>query len=74
MAYLSIVVQKWQCYFCNTSLLFFYAEILPRVFGIGEEQLTVMTRDHNFSALQEYGGACIIIFESKFESNLWTAN
>ncbi|PWZ23137.1 Calcium-transporting ATPase 5, plasma membrane-type [Zea mays] len=37
-------------------------EILPRDFGIGEEQLTVMTRDHNYSALQEYGGACIIIF------------
>ncbi|RLN09743.1 calcium-transporting ATPase 8, plasma membrane-type-like [Panicum miliaceum] len=32
-------------------------EILPRGFGIGEEQLTVMTRDHNYSALQEYGGA-----------------
>ncbi|XP_066329647.1 calcium-transporting ATPase 5, plasma membrane-type-like isoform X7 [Miscanthus floridulus] len=31
-------------------------EILPRGFGIGEEQLTVMTRDHNYSALQEYGG------------------
>ncbi|AQK68941.1 calcium-transporting ATPase 5, plasma membrane-type isoform X2 [Zea mays] len=31
-------------------------EILPRDFGIGEEQLTVMTRDHNYSALQEYGG------------------
>jgi len=26
-------------------------EILPRGFGIGEEQLTVMTRDHNYSAL-----------------------
>ncbi|CAN6246980.1 unnamed protein product [Urochloa humidicola] len=31
-------------------------EILPRGFGIGEEQLTVMTRDHDYSALQEYGG------------------
>jgi len=31
-------------------------EILPRGFGIGEEQLTVMTRDHNYVALQEYGG------------------
>ncbi|KAG0531958.1 hypothetical protein BDA96_04G066800 [Sorghum bicolor] len=31
-------------------------EILPRGFGIGEQQLTVMTRDHNYSALQEYGG------------------
>ncbi|TKW37713.1 hypothetical protein SEVIR_1G066100v4 [Setaria viridis] len=31
-------------------------EILPRGFGIREEQLTVMTRDHNYSALQEYGG------------------
>jgi hypothetical protein len=45
--------------FFSTSL-FFYAEILPRGFGIGEEQLTVMTRDHNYSALQEYGGACIV--------------
>ncbi|CAD5191787.1 unnamed protein product [Musa acuminata subsp. malaccensis] len=25
-------------------------------FGIGEEQLTKMTRDHDFSSLQEYGG------------------
>ncbi|XP_029118614.1 calcium-transporting ATPase 5, plasma membrane-type isoform X2 [Elaeis guineensis] len=25
-------------------------------FGIGEEQLTLMTRDHDYSALQEYGG------------------
>ncbi|KAM0931738.1 hypothetical protein ACQ4PT_000148 [Festuca glaucescens] len=31
-------------------------EILPRGFGIGEEQLTSMTRDHNYSTLQEYGG------------------
>uniref|UniRef100_A0ACD5V6V2 Uncharacterized protein n=2 Tax=Avena sativa TaxID=4498 RepID=A0ACD5V6V2_AVESA len=31
-------------------------EIPPRGFGIGEEQLTSMTRDHNFSTLQEYGG------------------
>ncbi|XP_037446522.1 calcium-transporting ATPase 5, plasma membrane-type-like [Triticum dicoccoides] len=31
-------------------------EILPRGFGIGEDQLTSMTRDHNYSALQEYGG------------------
>ncbi|KAK3156146.1 hypothetical protein QOZ80_2AG0103440 [Eleusine coracana subsp. coracana] len=31
-------------------------EILPRGFGIGEEQLTAMTRDHNYSTLQEYGG------------------
>ncbi|KAL6629084.1 hypothetical protein ACP70R_028849 [Stipagrostis hirtigluma subsp. patula] len=31
-------------------------EILPRGFGIGEEQLTTMTRDHNYSTLQEYGG------------------
>ncbi|CAD6251695.1 unnamed protein product [Miscanthus lutarioriparius] len=31
-------------------------EILPPGFGIGEQQLTVMTRDHNYSALQEYGG------------------
>ncbi|XP_062223931.1 calcium-transporting ATPase 5, plasma membrane-type-like isoform X2 [Phragmites australis] len=31
-------------------------EILPRGFGIGEEQLTTMTRDHNCSTLQEYGG------------------
>ncbi|KAG6503735.1 calcium-transporting ATPase 5, plasma membrane-type-like [Zingiber officinale] len=26
------------------------------VFGIGEEQLTKLTRDHDFSSLQEYGG------------------
>ncbi|KAK1316267.1 Calcium-transporting ATPase 9, plasma membrane-type [Acorus calamus] len=25
-------------------------------YGIGQEQLTTMTRDHNFSRLQEYGG------------------
>ena len=25
-------------------------------FGIGIDQLTTMTRDHNFSALQQYGG------------------
>jgi hypothetical protein len=25
-------------------------------FGIGEEQLTLMTREHNFSAMEEYGG------------------
>ncbi|KAE8810908.1 calcium-transporting ATPase 8, plasma membrane-type-like [Hordeum vulgare] len=31
-------------------------EILPRGFRIGEDQLTSMTRDHNYSALQEYGG------------------
>ncbi|KAK1615397.1 hypothetical protein QYE76_020914 [Lolium multiflorum] len=31
-------------------------EILPRGFGIGEEQLTSLTRDHNYSTLQEYGG------------------
>ncbi|KAJ1278139.1 hypothetical protein BS78_04G056500 [Paspalum vaginatum] len=31
-------------------------EILPRRFGIVQEQLTVMTRDHNYSTLQEYGG------------------
>ncbi|VAI44625.1 unnamed protein product [Triticum turgidum subsp. durum] len=31
-------------------------EIVPRGFGIGEDQLTSMTRDHNYSALQEYGG------------------
>uniref|UniRef100_A0A0E0JW95 Calcium-transporting ATPase n=1 Tax=Oryza punctata TaxID=4537 RepID=A0A0E0JW95_ORYPU len=31
-------------------------EILPRGFGIGEEQLTAMTRDHDYSALQGYGG------------------
>ncbi|KAF0906129.1 hypothetical protein E2562_009120 [Oryza meyeriana var. granulata] len=31
-------------------------EILPRGFGIGEEQLTAMTRDHNYSTLQGYGG------------------
>lgn len=31
-------------------------EIPPRGFGIGEEQLTSMTRDHNFSTLQEHGG------------------
>jgi hypothetical protein len=49
----------------------FYAEILPRDFGIGEEQLTVMTRDHNYSALQEYGGACIIIFGSKFQPPIY---
>lgn len=53
-------VQKWQYGFCITVLSPCYAEILPRGFGIGEEQLTVMTRDHNYSALQEYGGACII--------------
>ncbi|KAJ3679238.1 hypothetical protein LUZ60_017249 [Juncus effusus] len=29
---------------------------LKRDFGIGEEQITPMTRDHNYSALQEYGG------------------
>ncbi|VAI44608.1 unnamed protein product [Triticum turgidum subsp. durum] len=33
-----------------------YQEIVPRGFGIGEDQLTSMTRDHNYSALQEYGG------------------
>lgn len=26
-------------------------------FGIKEEQLTSLTRDHNYSALQQYGGA-----------------
>lgn len=31
-------------------------EILPKVFGIGEKQLTATTRDHNYSTLQEYGG------------------
>ncbi|KAG8058243.1 hypothetical protein GUJ93_ZPchr0002g25593 [Zizania palustris] len=31
-------------------------EVIPRGFGIGEEQLTTMTRDHNYSTLQEYGG------------------
>uniref|UniRef100_A0ACD5Z9I7 Uncharacterized protein n=1 Tax=Avena sativa TaxID=4498 RepID=A0ACD5Z9I7_AVESA len=31
-------------------------EIPTRGFGIGEEQLTSMTRDHNFSTLQEHGG------------------
>lgn len=51
--------------------MFSLAEILPRVFGIGEEQLTVMTRDHNYSVLQEYGGACIIIFESKFDFRIY---
>lgn len=25
-------------------------------FGIGEEQLTLMTREHNYSAMEEYGG------------------
>jgi Ca2+-transporting ATPase len=25
-------------------------------FGIKEDQLTVLTRDHNYSALQQYGG------------------
>ncbi|KAJ3707985.1 hypothetical protein LUZ61_011690 [Rhynchospora tenuis] len=30
--------------------------VLPRGFGIGDEQLTTMTRDHNYSALQDYGG------------------
>ncbi|KAJ4748002.1 Calcium-transporting ATPase [Rhynchospora pubera] len=30
--------------------------VLPRGFGIGDEQLTSMTRDHNYSALQDYGG------------------
>ncbi|KAF2943380.1 calcium-transporting ATPase 5, plasma membrane-type-like [Oryza sativa Japonica Group] len=31
-------------------------EILPRGFGIGEEQLTAMTRDHDYSSLHGYGG------------------
>ncbi|KAJ4748353.1 Calcium-transporting ATPase [Rhynchospora pubera] len=31
--------------------------VLPCGFGIGDEQLTSMTRDHNYSALQDYGGA-----------------
>jgi Ca2+-transporting ATPase len=35
-------------------------EILPRGFGIGEEQLTAMTRDHDYSSLHGYGGACTI--------------
>lgn len=30
-------------------------------FGIGVEQVTAMTRDHDFSALQEYGGASVLI-------------
>ncbi|XP_072963487.1 calcium-transporting ATPase 5, plasma membrane-type-like isoform X2 [Typha angustifolia] len=30
--------------------------VLPCGFGIGEEQLTSMTRDHDYSALQEHGG------------------
>jgi P-type Ca2+ transporter type 2C len=25
-------------------------------FGIKEEQITTLTRDHNYSALQQYGG------------------
>lgn len=29
-------------------------------FGICEEQLTSMTTDHNFSALEEHGGASIL--------------
>jgi Ca2+-transporting ATPase len=36
------------------------ATVLPATptgdFGIGEEPLTIMTRDHNISALREYGG------------------
>ncbi|XP_062218344.1 calcium-transporting ATPase 5, plasma membrane-type-like [Phragmites australis] len=31
-------------------------ETPPRGFGIGEKQLTVLTRDHNYSTIQEYGG------------------
>lgn len=30
-------------------------------YGIGKEQLTAMTRDHDFSALQEYGGVSTLI-------------
>lgn len=33
-------------------------------FGIGAEQLTAMTRNHDFSALQEYGGASIMSVNS----------
>ncbi|KAL6888430.1 hypothetical protein ACP4OV_009456 [Aristida adscensionis] len=43
-------------------------EILPRGFGIGEEQLTTMTRDHNYSMLQEYGG--VKGLASKLKTNL----
>jgi P-type Ca2+ transporter type 2C len=46
-------------------VFFFYAEILPREFGIGDKQLTTITRDHNFSSLQEYGGACTIHISTK---------
>jgi hypothetical protein len=28
-------------------------------FGIKEDQLTALTRDHNYSALQQYGGVSI---------------
>jgi hypothetical protein len=50
-----------------TVLCFFFdAEILPKVFGIGEKQLTATTRDHNYSTLQEYGGACTIHISTYF--------
>lgn len=32
-------------------------------YGIGMEQLTAMTRDHDFSALQEYGGVTVSWFK-----------
>lgn len=52
--------------FCTFMRVFYILSLcnsggLPRTpgggYGVGREQLSSMTRDRNFSALQEYGGA-----------------
>lgn len=57
----SIVKQKISCC-CNSFNMFSTpTSAVPSAdgalgFGIKEEQLTALTRDHNYSGLQQYGG------------------
>lgn len=50
----SFLLIRYPFFICNTGTP--TIPVLPSCgFGIGEEQLTKMTRDHDFSALQNYG-------------------